>query len=321
MIFGRRGNQADRDAAIALVREAAAAGRITALDRDHRIMELQHAASDADIEVHLRDLRHPAAPGSAAGPVAGPAVWTTPTAPGPTSGVASGLTASPVTPPQGTARPPGMTPPRGSGSYGSRGGFPPVVPRRQQAAPRRGLLVGCLVGFAVLMVVPMVATVFLVAVTGSDQDSGTSAEVIEPVPDIVDNHTRAGYQRLVSALRSQTERTDVFSIVIHPEYASLDVPVDETSARYRTWSWNGTMRQTSSASTTTQERVDLADVEPKVLMRLLARAARGVDDPTTRYLIIRGADISGPATVMAYATNEFNESHHVRATLTGEILD
>lgn len=311
-----------RDAAIAMVRDAAAAGRITPLDRDHRIMELQHAESDADIEVHLRDLRlpvdlHPPAPSPAqesASPTVEGIVRPNPgAAPDPARRPAATRTPWESA---GATQGPAYGAQRSGGTYVGLG----TVQQSLPAGAKRGFTIGCLLLVVFAIVVPVVSAFFVLTAV---RDGGSSSGVIEvpqPQPDDVRNHTRDGIDRLVSAVRSETGTTVAFSAVIYPDYAVVDVPLDSSSNRYRTWYWNGDLRETGVGSTVTSERFDLAEVESKVLLRLLKQAERGVEDPTSRYLIIRGPDRAGPATVMAYATNDFGETSYVRATFDGTIL-
>ncbi len=310
MIFGRGGNQADRDAAIALVRNAAAAGRITSLDRDHRIRELQHADTAAEIDVHIRDLRLPSDPHGA--------------------GMAA-ATSAPVASSTPATYPP---PPQSGGSYGDPAAMPqggqqlPQWVRQAQVSSqsanktaKRGLVAGCV--FVVLMMaVPVVVAGFMfVSLTDIGEDSSGGPTVIaEPVTQSAESLTPRGYRDLVAALQEETGSTEVFRAVLYPDYASVDVAVDATTGRYRSWYWNGDLRETGSPNTTSSGRVDLADIDPRVFARLLKRAERGVEDPTARYLIIQGSTGSQPATLMAYANNGFKESSHVRATLEGKIL-
>lgn len=351
VIFRRQGNRAAREAAIALVREAAAAGRITEPDRNHRIRELAHATSEADIEVHVRDLRRAREPDPARAPE-------TPTAP-------------PAVPPAGPGwKPPGQPgpparfgPPGAASPFLGSGGFPgPVEGPAQQPAPSRAaagsswpaaaaspphlqvsgsgtarpsgptltrvlLVLGVFVGVSVAT--PLLFLGNLDVSTDADGpfavdvDRAPAGEVDqgEPAPDRGPAlFTPRGFDDFVAAVRRETGATTAYTAVVHPDHATVDLREGRRGNRYRTWHWTGELAQTPIASTAHTDLFDLAAVEPRVLARLVRRAARAVDDATNTYVVLRGADAGGPATATAYASNVYGETKYLRATLDGSVL-
>lgn len=125
----------DRDAAVARVHAAWAAGLIIEADRDLRTAQLRGARTVGDIELVLRDLDRRVAPGGAPAPAAAPAPTGVP-APGPAPAV----------------RP---------------GGGPPAAPagtRAKGADPRRVALVLIGVVVAMTVVLPILFSLLVFAV-------------------------------------------------------------------------------------------------------------------------------------------------------------
>ncbi|WP_148615881.1 hypothetical protein [Nocardioides rubriscoriae] len=129
-----------------------------------------------------------------------------------------------------------------------------------------------------------------------------------------------GIAQLRDDVAERTGDTELFRAVIYPEYAVLDVPVDATSQREESLQWDGDLGDFAGKGTASNERVDLAEVDPAVLLAAVAEAKRLVEDPTTWYAIVEGPSTTtdgDAASITAYATNDYNESGLVEVGLDG----
>lgn len=130
--------------------------------------------------------------------------------------------------------------------------------------------------------------------------------------------TEEGYDDLVAAVRHETGSTEAFGAVLYPEYASLDLPVDATSQRERSWFWDGDL-STTSAGTATEERFDLAEVDLALVLRLLTRVQDVVDQETSWYAIVHAPAEHDGSVYQVYASNDFHELAYVTATADGTV--
>lgn len=139
--------------------------------------------------------------------------------------------------------------------------------------------------------------------------------------DPLDVFSVSGYADLVDAVRTETGSTDVFDLVLYPEYAVITVPAGDSGGRALSYFWDGDLQQTSK-STSSDTRFDLEVIDPEVVIRLVKKARRQlVDDPTSSYVIIRSPrDAPDGAWLSAYASNEFSENGYLAATLDGTIV-
>ncbi|WP_148615551.1 hypothetical protein [Nocardioides rubriscoriae] len=224
--------------------------------------------------------------------------------------------------------------PHGAVPYG-----PPTAdePSSATSPPRTGRRTGpTLAGAVAVAAVVGVAAIFVETDRGGSDTAGTSVEVpavVVPDLDLPDYApspgappevlSPGGYADLVAAVGRRTGGTQVFEAVLYPAYAVVTVPVDATSARSSSLYWDGAFDDFGPSSTASSERVDLAEVDPAVLGRLVRRAEKLVEDPTTTYVIVRGRstvfDDDG-ARVLAYATNQFNETGYLAARLDGTVV-
>jgi eukaryotic-like serine/threonine-protein kinase len=199
-----------------------------------------------------------------------------------------------------------------------------------------GGVVATAVALVVLLLVGVGAAVS--ALGGGDSDTDTASEttsapvqpapeggnapvaVDEPAPGVL---TRDGLAALVDAVAEATGGTEVFRAVLYPEYASVAVPEDRTTARQRMLSWNGReLSDNDFLGRSSYARVDLAAIDAGALTRLLRRVAVRVEDPTSRYVIVEGAStiFDEPDRILAYATNEYSEGAYVVADLDGKVV-
>lgn len=282
----KRARDKDRDAAIEVVEAAWADGQIVGADRDRRVEELLRAQTLAEIEMFVHDLQPPAAPTPAP-----------PEVPAAVPVVAYGPPSTPAAP---SARA-GRTPP----------------------AAARALLVVPLV-VLVVVVVSVVAGVLALVRTATDAGSAsgpsgtTYAPGVEPTGADVNVLSVRGYGDLVAAVEEATGSSAAFSTVLYPAYAVLDLPVDATSRREQSWYWNGELSENSSKGTSTEDRFDLRKIDPDVVVRLVTKVRRLVDEPTSWYAVIRAPDDDG-AMILAYASNDYHESTYLAARRDGTI--
>lgn len=199
---------------------------------------------------------------------------------------------------------------------------PPVT-----AGPSAGLLISAFLAILVIGAGAVAVRTFVAgsststssATAGSDEVVEDPARDQEPSPP--DVLSPDGFADLVAAVEASTGTTVVFRAVLYPEYASVDVPVDPTSKRQMSLSWNGELSDSDRLGTSSYERVDLADLDAEVFDGLLRKARKRVDEPTSTYVIIEGAS-SGrelDARILAYASNEYSEGAYVAATLDGTV--
>ncbi len=304
----------DREAAIRAVEDALAAGKIVQVDRDMRVQQLQHAQTSDEVRMVTHDLQYRAADHPAPEPVIEPAPTATPT--------------YDLAEPQ----PPYAQPPYGAPA--------PTATFTSAGSSSGGLRM-------VKIVVPLMLAVFVMATAGVAISAFTGAsdtfddivpdfEGVEdfegfddfeidgpgPGPRPPDVLSVSGYDDLVAAVRQETGSTEVFEVVVYPEYAVIEVPVDGRSGRERSLFWNGELRENGPKGTTDADRFDLDDIDPAVMDRLAKRARTLVDGTiASNYVIIHAP---GPtdegAWFFAYANNEFSEGGYLAADRQGTIV-
>lgn len=168
------------------------------------------------------------------------------------------------------------------------------------------------------------AAVVLVTVVGLSAYLGSEKDGVPGFgkPDAL---SAEGLDQLRADIRDETGGTEVFRAVIYPEYASVDLPVDDRSQRSQTRYWDGDLDDEGSKSTSSYVRVDLADVDAELVLEAVATAKTLVENPESWYVIIDGPSTSlpdeieqDPPTVTAHASNEYSESGYVELTFDGE---
>lgn len=194
---------------------------------------------------------------------------------------------------------------------------PPVTTEAEPGATGSRKGSKALVLVAVIVVITAIGSV--VASVNSDirTDSAQPAVVGEAEADVL---SVGGYDDLVTAVESETGRTESFGAVLYPTYAVVELPVDATTQRETFNYWDGhVLRDQSSKSTSAVERFDLSSVDPAVVVRLIKKVRRLADDPTSWYAVVRAPDDSG-VMIWAYATNEYNETVYVAARRNGKVV-
>ncbi len=143
-------------------------------------------------------------------------------------------------------------------------------------------------------------------------------------PDSAPVLSAEGFGLLVEAVEGRGGGTQVFSAVVYPEYAVVDVPLDRRGASEQGLRWDGEgFDDFGAPDSATTERVDLAAVDADLLVRLVRRAERLLEGrATTTYVIIEGAStvFSDDGTrIRAYASN-LSESAYVATRLDGTLV-
>lgn len=126
-----------------------------------------------------------------------------------------------------------------------------------------------------------------------------------------------GFAEMVDELGEEIGGTEVFSAVIYPEYAVLDVPVGDDD-RYVGYRWDGSLSETTK-STSDDVRFDLADIDPSGFADMCEEANGLVDDPSDCYLIIGrpDPDDNEQGWISAYVSNEFSQGGYIEYDLDG----
>lgn len=281
----------DREAAVRAVESAWADGQIVEADRDQRIQGLRHARTLREVELLVHDLRAPSYQQVPAVPVG----------PDPVEEEVDGpvVVIAPMKPAQ----------------------------RRKQKQPdtrKVPVNVGCAMVVAVLTVI--VATVVGIVVAIGDAvdgdavtDSPTLAPGVDAGDDEINLFSQSGFDAFLADLEEGTGDTVVFNAVMYPTYAVADVPVDDRSQRKQSYYWNGELDEPGSKGTTTEPRYDLREVDWSVVVRVVERVRRRVEDPTSWYVIVHAPREDDQSTIQAYATNEYGESAYVLATADGTV--
>lgn len=317
----------DRSRAKKIVEQASAEGRIIDFDRDKRIEQIEGAQSQTELQMITHDLDRS---GSAS----------------PVPPVVPPVISQPVTQPMTQPNPVASTPPAFTPSvnYGpsAGAGSEELAQLQAMAANPSGVVkagsakgcLGCLIPLVIAVIVIGAASLAIFSsvrdsvdsvrdTINSAQgatDSQTLAPGVEPTDDSdINLLSRGGYSDLVDAIEAQSGSTKVFSVVLYPTYAVVDVPVDARSGREQSFYWNGVLDTFGTKGTTTDQRFDLNDFDADVIVRLVKKAVAEVDQPTTWYAIL-GAPGSDGTAIRAFASNEFSETAYIFATRTGKII-
>jgi len=185
----------------------------------------------------------------------------------------------------------------------------PSTPTKQGLTRNLRLLrAGILVG-AVVIAVGM--PVLIASLAGDDSDGLFGKSEVQVL-------TEDGVADLVAALEEETGSTEVFSATIYPTYAVVRVPADRTSQREVGYYWDGhDFEPWGSKGTSTNARIDLAEIDAALLPPLVRKARAQVDDPNTWYVIIN-RDSTDDGWISAYASNEFSEGGYIEVDKDGK---
>ncbi|MDP2773945.1 MAG: hypothetical protein Q8O61_10340, partial [Nocardioides sp.] len=131
------------------------------------------------------------------------------------------------------------------------------------------------------------------------------------------------FNAMRAAIRRETGSTQAIRAVIYPGYASLDLPAEPTGKRAFNYYYDGELGEPRKGQST-DERFDLARIDPAVMTKLVRQAKKTlVEDPTSWYVIISkpGPPFDNGAWFSAYASNDFSESGYLQATLDGTVVN
>ena len=280
----------DRDAAIKVVRAAVASGRIVAADGEMRVEQLRAAQTRTELDLITRDLLP--------------------------DGVGASVAPSPVAPlPQVNYGPAGTT--AGPTSVDA------LVKAGNVKIPKIAFLLPAIIGVAVIGAFAAGIFAFVNDAVetvggGGPSNSQTYAPGVEP-EDGVNVLSVRGYTDLLDALTEETGSTESFSAVLYPTYAVVELPVDGTTQRSDRFYWDGSdLESQHSLGTSTEERYDLEEVDPAVLVGLLKKVRSRVEAPTSWYAVI-GAPGDDGAVLSVYASNAYSENAYLLATVDGTI--
>jgi hypothetical protein len=300
---GRADNR-DRGEAIGLVEAALKAGRIVQVDRDMRVNQLEQAQTVQDIDMVVRDLRVPAAAAQTPPPLP-----VTPTGPSPAAPASAGGQPWPLV------------------SYGPASHE--SVDVAAAVGKTGGRAIGGIVGAILLVSLVLPAAAGVIAFVNSRDsfpdfgnigptDETTYAPGEAPGKNGINVHTAEGFEDLVGAVVDKTGDAYVFSAVLYPRYAVLQVPTG-TNQRYESFYWNGELSPNDIRGTTDDEQFDLSLVDPQQAIDMLNLVRGRLDAPTSWYVMV--ADHAGQDTQMtAYASNEFDESTYITQDLAGNVV-
>ncbi len=160
--------------------------------------------------------------------------------------------------------------------------------------------------------VALVVTIVVIGLVG-----WIAVDLVKLAFDDSEPQTADGFAEMVDELGEETGGAEVFSAVIYPEYAVLDVPVGEDD-RYVGYRWDGSLSETTK-STSDDVRFDLADIDPSGFADMCEEAEGLVDDPGDCYLIISrpDPDDTEQGWISAYVSNEFSQGGYVEYDLDG----
>ena len=300
--WGQRAKDKDRDDAIRVIEDAAARGRIIDADKDKRIQEVRAAGTVGEIELITRGLA--AAPAVAADVSADPPPATTfpQYTPPTTPPVAEPDPLPPSTVQYGEP----LTP-----SAGTPVSTPPVVTRNGARNKLVLILVLCLMAGIALPIFFGIRSL-IDSVDDLPGISGGGADV----------YSDEGFEDMVREVEDGTGSTEVWEFSLFDDYAIVYVPTQPTGKRYIAYRYDGALTEfTKGSQSLGEQRFDLTDVDAGVLRKLRSDAEKLVENPTNSYVIVRPPPLGeGPVQVSAHASNEFNESGHLVATLNGKII-
>ena len=309
--WGQKAKDKDRDDAVKVIEDAAARGQIVDVDKLKRIQEVQAAGTVGEIELVTRGLA--AAPAVVASDV--PASPPPVSDPAPPANPTFQQYTPPVTPPVTEPDPTPPMPPS-TVQYGepltSSGGTPVTPPMITKS--------GGAGKWVLLVVLIVVAGVAVPVFFGIKAIVDTVNDGIDDLkPGGADVFTEQGLDALTDDIEDATGSTEVFSVVLYPEYAVVTTPADRSSKRYINYYWDGNLSESSKGSGIYDGRFDMRDIKAKVVKDLLDKARQLVEGPTSNYVVIRAPGSDG-ASINAYASNDFSESGYLTADFDGKVI-
>ena len=133
----------------------------------------------------------------------------------------------------------------------------------------------------------VVAGVAVPVIFGIKAIIDTASDTIDDLkPGGADVFTEQGLDALTDDIEDATGSTEVFSVVLYPEYAVVTTPADRSSKRYINYYWDGNLSESSKGSGIYDGRFDMRDIKAKVVKDLLDKARQLVEGPTSNYVVI-----------------------------------
>ncbi len=310
--WGQKAKDKDRDDAIKVIEDAAARGQLVDVDKLKRIQEVQAASTVGEIELVTRGLAAAPAVGATDMPSSPPPV----SDPAPPANPTFQQYTPPVTPPVTEPDPTPPMPPS-TVQYGepltSSGGTPvttpPMITKSAGAAK-----------WVLIVVLIVIAGVAVPVIFGIKAIIDTASDTIDDLkPGGADVFSEQGLDALTDDIEDATGSTEVFSVVLYPEYAVVTTPADRSSKRYINYYWDGNLSESSKGSGIYEGRFDMRDIKAKVVKDLLDKARQLVEGPTSNYVVIRAPGSDG-ASINAYASNDFSESGYLTADFKGKVI-
>ncbi|MCX4986761.1 serine/threonine-protein kinase [Streptomyces sp. NBC_00572] len=149
----------------------------------------------------------------------------------------------------------------------------------------------------------------------------------EADPEKRDLLTPAGVRAAIAAIKEAAGGTMVTSLVVYPDYAVAQSLVKGSTKRYDRYVYRGedvAVREGSGTSFPGAVPTDMNDIDWDALPALLKRADKelGVDEPTSRYLILNpGSTIFGSKAGMSVYLSDTYGSAHLNADAKGRVTE
>ena len=178
---------------------------------------------------------------------------------------------------------------------------------------RRVILI-VIVGFLLLCglgIAGIVAAIF----NGIDQAGDPSDTPVSSV----NLQTADGWSLLVAAIEDETGTSEVYDVVVYPEYASINAVAEEGAMRYVYR--GGTFQLFNSPVTPAQgDPIDLADIDPDLIEGLPDQTAerQGMPEYDSAYLIVN--TLTGSPAIMVYVQQTGRLSRWSIYDLDGKVI-
>ena len=303
-----RAGRGDRKRAQKLIDAAYAAGQLTAADRAFRTERVDSAHTKGDLAVLVRDLVRAGGAAAAAGVVHPPT--TSPSEPiDPTSGRSTTSLGSAIPPDQLKSMMKG-----GSASTIRVGESMRAAMTGDNVKRVRRIVLIVVVGFLLLCglsLAGIVAAIF----TGIDQGSDPA----DTPATSVNLQTADGWSQLVAAIENETGTSEVYDVVVYPEYASINAVADEGAMRYV---YRGGSFQLFNSPVTPAlgDPIDLAEIDADLVAGLPDQTAerQGMPEYDSAYLIVN--TLTGSPAIMVYVQQTGRLSRWSIYALDGTVI-
>jgi hypothetical protein len=149
--------------------------------------------------------------------------------------------------------------------------------------------------------------------TDAPRAGHATSQVVEA--GAADLHTVAGWNALVDAIEAESGTTEVYDLVVYPQYAAVGLDADGVTERrfYRDGAWQDSVSvRTPSIGSLT----DLAEIDPELIARLPKETAQffAIDHPTGMYVLVNA--YSGTPQISVYVQSD-GESRYRAYRLDG----